>query len=166
MKKFIEVIRIKVAQHLDKRRFEKEARNTYIKEAVQPQLKCKDIAYMPAIFLGQLGGYYKDGRIVVNESKMQGLLLADTLYHEDRHHQQHMAGVSCEGYGLPQEIGIRAYRAQHIEKDARRYAYVKVCRNFSKDKKIGLYKFFFHPWKGLVHKLVWLDELLQKRVNH
>ena len=88
-------------------------------------------------------------------------MLADTLYHEDRHYQQEIAGTlpGEDDYIQPTKKTYLAYRRQHCEKDARRYAYVKVCRNCTGQlyKRMWLYKAIFHPWKGLSYKVAPLE---------
>lgn len=126
-----------------------EARDVAIQEIVNPKLECKDIRFFPRILMGKLLGYYTNGSITVS-SGVHGLLLADTLFHEDRHYRQELA----KHPGLADGVYIQAkedyprYYEQHVEKDARRYAYVQVCRHFSDDRKMWIYKPIFHPYKG------------------
>jgi len=99
--------------------------------------------------------------IVVKEKFVSPILMLDLLFHEDRHHQQHQGDTlpTSEEYVNYSKATETAYRRQHIEKDARRYAYVQTCKTVNANPalfaRVGfwIYKQAFHPFKGLLYKL-------------
>ena len=137
-----------------------DSRNKYVQAKVLDKLYCNEVNIYPKIFLGRVSGYYKDGRIVAS-TKNVGLMLADTLFHEDRHYQQDTKNLIDEDTYIQHDQDLLGYLTQHIEKDARRYAYVQVCKHFPDDPKIKRYKLFFHPWKGIVPKVNKLEGKLR-----
>jgi hypothetical protein len=147
-------------------REKEEARRKAILTDVKRNMECKNISFSYSLFMGRsLGIYLSNKSIQVNTDGNVGLLLADTLYHEDRHYQQDLAGkLPEEDYIQPQDNFLE-YRRQHCEKDARRYAYVKVCRNCTGPlyKRVWLYKAIFHPWKGVAYRLAPLESKLHKK---
>lgn len=137
---------------------------------VSETMVCQNISTMSPIFMDGALGYYNStaqAKIIVSEAKQNnGFILADTLYHEDRHYQQHINGTlpSDEDY-IECHVDYLGYRNQRCEYDARRYAYIKVCRNCTGVhlyKKLGLYKLLFHPWKGLAYKVAPLEAGIRK----
>ena len=154
----------KIAVRKATKELRKIHRNSSINSVVLNKIQCKNVVVYQQIFLGNVAGYYEEGKIVVSNRNV-GLMLADTLFHEDRHYQQELANVDFSGYIQPKEDLI-SYHRQHVEKDARRHAYVQVCKSFSDDGKIGFYKFMFHPWKGVIPKVVTLEGYARRIITH
>lgn len=125
---------------------------------IVPTLVCKnvdtDMYYfmMPSV---NTVGYYSDyfKKIYVRKDLI-GASLVDTLYHEDRHHQQYTRNKECFANYIREEDDRLGYMLQHVEKDARRYAYVQTIRSLK--RKGGLRRmlaailitYFTHPFKG------------------
>lgn len=138
---------------------QKEIARENLKNKVTTKLHCSNVTEYPASWIGNsCAGYYRAGRIIVN-AKIKGIDLVDTLFHEDRHYQQEQRNRNCfKGY-IKAEDDYKGYIRQHVEKDARRYAYVQTMR-YAKEVLspikfmlfVPLYRLRSHPWKGVVLK--------------
>lgn len=135
----------------------KERREDLISE-VSTYLHCKNIDTHPSFWLGDTCmGYYSNGHIKVSNTTT-GVQLIETMFHEDRHFKQEQANPNCFKDYIRAEDDYRGYIRQHVEKDARRYAYVKTMR-YAKSK-LGirfylfapLYRLKSHPWKNVTLK--------------
>lgn len=96
---------------------------------IRPTVICNDIQlvskYDALLNIGEhkeCHGVYYQGSIILNNS-IVGIEMVDTVYHEDRHHQQHiMQGrYRIKDFSIP-------YKLRPWEVDARRYAYVSTVR--------------------------------------
>ena len=140
------------------RRLRAEARDKDIKAMVMPKMNCKRVVSGIPIFMGAVGGYYNNGDITINHKLSKGIILVDTLFHEDRHFMQDVQGkLDDSKYIECSKETMKAYRQQHVEKDARRYAYVQTVR-FVKANPEGirflwLYKKVYHPFYGIARKI-------------
>ena len=140
------------------RRLRAEARDKDIKAMVMPKMNCKRVVSGIPIFMGAVGGYYNNGDITINHKLSKGIILVDTLFHEDRHFMQDVQGkLDDSKYIDCTKETMKAYRQQHVEKDARRYAYVQTVR-FVKANPEGirflwLYKKVYHPFYGIARKI-------------
>ncbi len=140
------------------RRLRAEARDKDIKAMVMPKMNCKRVVSGVPIFMGAVGGYYNNGDITINHKLSKGIILVDTLFHEDRHFMQDVQGkLDDSNYIDCTKETMKAYRQQHVEKDARRYAYVQTVR-FVKANPEGirflwLYKKVYHPFYGIARKI-------------
>lgn len=140
------------------RRLRAEARDKHIKDMVMPKMNCKRVVSGMPIFMGAVGGYYNNGDITINHKLSKGIILVDTLFHEDRHFMQDVQGkLDDSKYIKCSKETMKAYRQQHVEKDARRYAYVQTVR-FVKANPDGirflwLYKKVYHPFYGIARKI-------------
>ena len=140
------------------RKIRAEARDKSIKDRVMPKMNCKKVTSGIPIFMGAVGGYYNHGSITINHKLSKGIILVDTLFHEDRHFMQDVQGrLDDEKYIECSKETMKAYRQQHVEKDARRYAYVQTVR-FVKANPEGirflwLYKKVYHPFYGIARKI-------------
>ena len=150
-----------VVYYQDKARARKlraEARDKRIKDMVMPKMNCKNVVSGVPLFMGAVGGYYNHGGITINHKLSKGILLVDTLFHEDRHFMQDVQGkLDDSKYIECTKETMKAYRQQHVEKDARRYAYVQTVR-FVKANPEGirflwLYKKVYHPFYGIARKI-------------
>ena len=135
-----------------------EARDKSIKDRVMTKMNCKKVTSGIPIFMGAVGGYYNHGSITINHKLSKGIILVDTLFHEDRHFMQDVQGkLDDSKYIDCTKETMKAYRQQHVEKDARRYAYVQTVR-FVKANPEGirflwLYKKVYHPFYGIARKI-------------
>ena len=135
-----------------------EARDKCIKDKVTSKMSCKQVTSGIPLFMGAVGGYYNRGSITINHKLSKGILLVDTLFHEDRHFMQDVQGkLDDSKYIDCTKETMKAYRQQHVEKDARRYAYVQTVR-FVKANPEGirflwLYKIVYHPFYGIARKI-------------
>ena len=140
------------------RKLKAEARDKYLQAKVMSKLNCKKVTSGIPIFMGAVGGYYNNGGITINHKLSKGIILVDTLFHEDRHFMQDVQGrIDDNKYIECSKETMKAYRQQHIEKDARRYAYVQTVR-FVKANPEGirflwLYKKVYHPFYGIARKI-------------
>ena len=140
------------------RKLRAEARDKCIKDRVMSKMNCKKVTSGIPIFMGAVGGYYNHGSITINYKLSKGILLVDTLFHEDRHFMQDVQGkLDDSKYIECSKETMKAYRQQHVEKDARRYAYVQTVR-FVKANPEGirflwLYKKVYHPFYGIARKI-------------
>ena len=122
---------------------------------IKKELQCKNVSLFPAFWLGRdCNGAYGNGSIMIS-SKANGIPLVATAYHEDRHYQQENTNPDCFRDYIKAEDDYKEYLKQHVEKDARRYSYVKTMR-YAK-KEFGTIKFMLfatlyrlaaHPWKN------------------
>lgn len=138
---------------------QKEAARADLRDKVATKLHCSNVSEYPAFWVGsRCAGYYRAGRIVIN-ANTKGIDMVETLFHEDRHYQQEQRNRNCfKGY-IAGEDDYKGYIRQHVEKDARRYAYVQTMR-YAKEIFTPvrfyifapLYRLRSHPWKGLVLK--------------
>ena len=123
---------------------------------ITKELHCKNVSLFPAFWLGNnCHGVYSNGSIKIN-SETNGIAVVATAYHEDRHYQQEIANPNCfRGY-IKAEDNYKEYLKQHVEKDARRYSYVKTMR-YAKEEFgtikfmvfATLYRLACHPWKNI-----------------
>ena len=140
------------------RKLRAEARDKCIKDRVMSKMNCKRVVSGIPIFMGAVGGYYNRGSITINHKLSKGIILVDTLFHEDRHFMQDVQGkLDDDKYIECTKETMKAYRQQHVEKDARRYAYVQTVR-FVKANPEGirflwLYKIVYHPFYGIARKI-------------
>lgn len=137
---------------------QKEIAREDLKNKVTAKLQCSKIIEYPAFWMGNTcAGSYSNGVIKLN-AKVKGVDLVETLFHEDRHFQQEQRNPNCfKDYIQPRD-DYRGYIRQHVEKDARRYAYVQTMRYAKEVFPIRfyifapLYRLRSHPWKGIVLK--------------
>lgn len=137
---------------------QKEAARADLRDKVTAKLHCSNVTEYPAFWMGNTcAGSYSNGVIKLN-TEVRGVDLVETLFHEDRHFQQEQRNPNCfEGY-IKAEDDYRGYIRQHVEKDARRYAYVQTMRYAKEVFPIKFYLFApmyrlrSHPWKGVVLK--------------
>ena len=122
---------------------------------IKKELQCKNVSLFPAFWLGRdCNGAYGNGSIKIS-SKANGIAVVATAYHEDRHYQQEKTNPNCfKGY-IQADDDYQGYIKQHVEKDARRYSYVKTMRyakaEFGTTKFMvfaALYRIEYHPWKN------------------
>ena len=122
---------------------------------IKKELQCKNVSLFPAFWLGDnCHGVYSNGSIKIN-SETNGIAVVATAYHEDRHYQQEKTNPNCfKGY-IQADDDYQGYIKQHVEKDARRYSYVKTMRyakaEFGTIKFMvfaALYRIEYHPWKN------------------
>ena len=123
---------------------------------LKKELHCKDVKVSPAFWLGgNCMGVYSNGRIKVS-SAANGISAVATAYHEDRHYQQENTNPDCFRSYIKAEDDYKEYLKQHVEKDARRYSYVKTMR-YAKEE-FGTIKFMLfatvyrlaaHPWNNI-----------------
>ena len=135
-----------------------ETRDKGIKDMVMPKMNCKRVVSGIPIFMGAVGGYYNNGGITINHKLSKGILLVDTLFHEDRHFMQDVQGkLDDSKYIECTKETMKAYRQQHVEKDARRYAYVQTVRfvkaNPERIRFLWLYKIVYHPFYGIARRI-------------
>lgn len=125
---------------------------------ILPTLACKNVDTDMYFFMmpsSNTVGYYSDyyKKIYIRKDLI-GASLVDTLYHEDRHHQQYVKDSHCFDNYIREEDDRLAYMLQHVEKDARRYAYVQTIKSLK--AKGGLRRmlaamvitFIHHPFTG------------------
>ena len=127
-------------------------------DTILPTLVCKNVdtdmysSMMPALnTVGYYNSYYK--KIHVRKD-LVGASLVNTLYHEDRHHQQFTKNSHYFDNYIKEKDDSLGYMLQHVEKDARRYAYVQTIKSLK--AKGGLRRmlaamvitFIHHPFKG------------------
>lgn len=122
---------------------------------LKKELQCKNVSLFPAFWLGKdCNGMYSNGSIQIS-SAVNGILVVATAYHEDRHYQQEKANPNCfKGY-TNAEDDYQGYLKQHVEKDARRYSYVKTMRYAKAEFGVikfmvfaTIYRLAYHPWKN------------------
>ena len=135
-------------------------REQLITEMRDKHIKCKNITTYTPFWVGDTcHGKYSSNSIKLND-RIYGVQLIETLFHEDRHYQQEQKNSDCfKGY-IRAEDDYKGYYNQHVEKDARRYAYVHTMR-YAKVRlgwRFGifsiLYRMHSHPWKGITYKKV------------
>lgn len=129
-------------------------------DEILPTLVCKNVdtdmhsLMMPTInTVGYYDSYYN--KIYVRKD-LVGVSLVDTLYHEDRHHQQFIKNSCYFNNYIKEKDDSLGYMLQHVEKDARRYAYVQTIKYLK--TKGGLRRmltamvitFIRHPFKGIL----------------
>lgn len=138
---------------------QREEKRADLRDRVTAKLHCSNVTEYPAFWMGNTcAGSYNRGVIKLN-AKVRGVDLVETLFHEDRHFQQEQRNPNCfEGY-IKAEDDYKGYIRQHVEKDARRYAYVQTMR-YAKEVMspikfmlfVPLYRLSSHPWEGVVLK--------------
>lgn len=127
-------------------------------DTILPTLVCKKVDTDMHSFMmpsSNTLGYYNDcfKKIYIRKD-LFGASLVDTLYHEDRHHQQYIKDSHCFDDYIKEEDDRLGYMLQHVEKDARRYAFIKTIKLLK--VKGGLRSmlaamvitFIHHPFKG------------------
>lgn len=137
---------------------QKEAARADLRDKVTTKLHCSKVTEYPAFWMGNTcAGTYSNGVIKLN-ANTKGIDMVETLFHEDRHYQQEQRNPNCfKGY-IKAEDDYRGYIRQHVEKDARRYAYVQTMRYAKEIFPVRfyifapLYKLSSHPWKGLLFR--------------
>lgn len=147
-----------VSNYVEARTKARQERREDLISEVSTYLYCKNVDTYPSFWLGNTCmGSYSNGHIKVSTTT-KGLQLIETLFHEDRHFKQEQANPNCFKDYIRAEDDYRGYIRQHVEKDARRYAYVKTMR-YAKSK-LGvrfylfapLYRLQSHPWKNVTLK--------------
>lgn len=127
-------------------------------DTILPTLVCEKVDTDMYFFMmpsSNTLGYYNDyfKKIYIRKD-LFGASLVDTLYHEDRHHQQYIKDSHCFDDYIKEEDDSLGYMLQHVEKDARRYAFIKTIKLLK--AKGGLRRmlaamvitFIHHPFKG------------------
>ena len=94
-------------------------------ETVTPYLHCKDVEMVPSgtglLISEDCMGAYHNGIIQISDAEF-GVMLMETLFHEDRHYlQDRSSRYNRRDYSIP-------YHDRPWEVDARRYAFVKTTR--------------------------------------
>lgn len=155
----IRIAQAKISAYITKRKERLDLRDAEIKSKVLPYLNCKYIVSGVPLFMRGIGGSYYNKVITINPNISRGIVLIDTLFHEDRHYQQDMQGkIDKTEYIDYSKENKRAYRQQHIEKDARRYAYVQTVRFMREhypNKKflLWVYRMIMNPFYGISHRI-------------
>lgn len=148
-----------IESRISAKRQQKEAARADLKDRVKTKLHCRHVIEHSAFSMGDTcAGSYSNGIIKLNENT-KGVDMVETLFHEDRHYLQEQRNPNCfKGYIKPED-DYKGYIRQHVEKDARRYAYVQTMRYakeiFPPVKFYGfasLYRLRSHPWKGFLLK--------------
>lgn len=127
---------------------------------VLPMLECDNVFTDMVDFMmdKDTQGYYSSStKGIVVRKNLFGINLVDTLFHEDRHYQQHMKNKDFMVGYIRHEDDKLGYMLQHIEKDARRYAFVQTIKaikssnNYSIVKWLGCYVAtkLAHPFTGM-----------------
>lgn len=140
----------------------REAQNQLF-TSVCRELVCDNVSVMPTFFMGISDGTY-DARneAIAISTNVFGIRLIDNMFHEDRHHAQHMRGllhkkpyIRCTS----RETYVK-YLTQWVEYDARRYAYVMTIKYLRDNPglipkwKVYIYKAMYHPFLGRIHKSI------------
>ena len=154
----LKAIKNKATKVLDARANTRRRHREDLISRTTANLHCKNIDTYPSFWLGDTCmGAYSNGSIKLS-AKAQGVNLVETMFHEDRHFQQEQTNPNCfKGY-IKAEDDYRGYIRQHVEKDARRYAYVHTMRYAKARFGIRFYLFapmyrlHSHPWKNLTLK--------------
>lgn len=150
----LKVITNTISTVLEERTNNKRRRREALIQETQSHLHCKNIDTYTSFWMGDTCmGSYGNGRIKLN-AEAKGISLIETMFHEDRHYQQEQANPKCFIGYIKAEDDYRGYIRQHVEKDARRYAYVTTMRHAK--HKLGvrfylfapLYRLQSHPWKN------------------
>ena len=145
-----------IKSHNERKKRLADIRRKRLVNKIKKELQCKNVSLFPAFWLGNnCHGAYSNGSIKIN-SETNGIAVVATAYHEDRHYQQEIANPNCfRGY-IKAEDNYKEYLKQHVEKDARRYSYVKTMR-YAKEEFgtikfmvfATLYRLACHPWKNI-----------------
>lgn len=141
--------------HNERKKRLADIRRKKLVSKIKKELQCKNVSLVPAFWLGSnCNGAYSNGSIKIN-SKINGIAVVATAYHEDRHYQQEKTNPDClKGY-IKANDDYQGYRKQHVEKDARRYSYVMTMRYAKTEFGVikynvfaVLYRLTYHPWKN------------------
>ena len=143
-----------IKSHNERKKRLADIRRKRLVNKIKKELQCKNVSLF-AFWLGDnCRGVYSNGSIKIN-SESNGIAVVATAYHEDRHYQQEKTNPNCfKGY-IKADDDYQGYIKQHVEKDARRYSYVKTMRyakaEFGTTKFMvfaALYRSAYHPWKN------------------
>ena len=127
---------------------------------VLPLLECNNVFTDMADFMmtnGTQGYYSASTRGIAVRKGLFGIGLVDTLFHEDRHYQQHMKNKNFMIGYIKYEDDKLGYTLQHIEKDARRYAFIQTIKYIKNSSNCFMVKWLgckivtklAHPFTGL-----------------
>ena len=149
----ITVVTSAIKSHNERKKRLADIRRKRLVNKIKKELQCKNVSLFPAFWLGDdCRGVYSNGRIKIN-SETNGIAVVATAYHEDRHYQQEKTNPNCFRYYIKAEDDYKEYLKQHVEKDARRYSYVKTMRyakaEFGTTKFMvfaAIYRSSHHPW--------------------
>ena len=165
----------------ESRKAKREAKRDAVIDSIRIKLSCKKINKTASLMVTFGGkdltmGYYTicNKQININMNVAKGLFVIDSLFHEDRHYQQDIAGKLYMSRYIEHGDDYLAYLQQHVETDARRYAFVQTIKFLKEYEEINIVSRYLaifisrkllHPFNGWYWKIVY-KKLRKEQQKH